>query len=320
MSHYQHLTTEEREKTMIAFASGASSRAIARELGRSPSTIAREKKRNQTKLGKYSAIHAEKLYFKRKKNCGRTPILADCKVSEYVTEHLMLQWSPEQIAARAKLDNKPFSISPVTIYRAIDRKILPSQLKKELRIKSGYKKHKTNDKRSQMQGITKIKDRPASVEKRKTIGHWEADTVLGQRKTGSIGTFVERKSGYMITFLLERRSSEEFNLRAAESFTEIPKKYRRSLTVDRGKEFTNHKELASIIDAPVYFCDPYSPWQRGSNENTNGLLRQYYPKRTSFLGISEEDLANTTRLINQRPRKRLGWLTPEEVFLKNFFR
>jgi len=165
-----------------------------------------------------------------------------------------------------------------------------------------------------MQGIKSIHERPAEAETRKTVGHWESDTVLGKRKTGAIGTHVERKTGFLITFKLEGTDSKGFVDATVQAFQQLPAEKRKSFTADRGKEFTNHADLKNALAMPVYFCDPYSPWQRGTNENTNGLLRQFFPKRTSFADISAQDLTRVNDLINNRPRKRLGWLSPHEAF------
>lgn len=320
MGHYRHLTTEERENTMLLMAKGFSIRMVALELNRSASSISREIGRNSKVDGSYRASYASRLYRRRRKRCGRKLIFANQEAAQYVKESILAKWTPEQIAGRAKLKGFPITFSYVTIYRAIDRHVLPYWLKKELRFKSKYKRHKTDDKRSKMQGITSIHDRSASVEGRKRIGHWESDSVLGQRKTGAIGTHVERKSGYLIAFKLSGGSSEEFNTATEAAFSNVPNKYRKTFTVDRGKEFTLHHELAAALEAKIYFCDPYSPWQRGTNENTNGLLRQFFPKKTSFALISNEGLEQVVGSLNNRPRKRLGWLTPAEVFLKNIRR
>jgi len=320
MGHYRHLTTVERENAMLLLAKGLSLRAIARKLNRATSTVSRELDRNSAQDGSYRASYADKHYRKRRKHCGRRLIFANPKTAQYVVERILYKWTPEQIAGRAKLECFPVTFSYVTIYRAIDRHVLPYSLKKELRFKSKYKKHKIDDKRGEMQGITSIQVRPASVENRRRIGHWESDTVLGQRKTGAIGTHVERKSGYLIAFKLDGSSSEEFNAASIHAFASIPRKYRKTFTVDRGKEFTLHCELAASLDANIYFCDPYSPWQRGTSENTNGLLRQFFPKKTSFATIANKALEHVVALLNNRPRKRLGWKTPAEVFLKNIRR
>ena len=192
MCHYTHFTTEERELSRVLKAQGLSIRAIARMLNRSPSSVSREFRRNSYSNGTYAAHHADKLYRKRRKNCGRKPKLKASAVRDYVLEKMALRWSPEQIAGRAKRDNEPFSISFPTIYRAIDTGILPPQLKKIMRFKWKHKKCKTEDKRGKIPNTTPISKRPAGAKNRTRFGHWESDTVLGQRKTGCFGTHVER--------------------------------------------------------------------------------------------------------------------------------
>lgn len=314
MGHYQHLTTEQRENIMVLVGQGLSIRATARIVGCSASTLSRELRRNCKADGTYSASYAAKAYKKRRKRCRKPHIMSNPEAAAYVIERLQRRWTPEQIAGRARLEKFPVSFSFATIYRAIDQRILPYALKKLMRFKCKYKKHKSNDKRGVMQDILSIHERPASVETRKRIGHWESDTVLGQRKTGAIGTHVERKTGFLIAFKLDSGTSEEFTARTISCFATLPPKVRKSFTVDRGKEFTLHEHLSEALEMPVYFCDPYCPWQRATNENTNGLLRQFYPKKTSFASISDEDLAHTASLINNRPRKRLGWRSPAELF------
>lgn len=319
MCHYSHFTTEEREMSRVLKSHGVSIRAIAKTLNRSPSSVSREFRRNCYANGEYSAHHADNLYRKRRKNCGRKPKLKEGSAREYVIEKLLLRWSPEQIAGRSKLDKEPFSISFPTIYRAIDSGILPVKLKKIMRFKWKHKKCKNKeDNRGKIPDTIPISKRPAGAENRTRFGHWESDTVLGKRKTGCLGTHVERKSGFLVAFRIDDRQDNAFNKATIESFSTIPDNLKKSFTVDNGKEFAAHKELSKATGMKVFFCDPYSPWQRGTNENTNGLLRQFFPKGTSFADITNEHLQLVVNMINNRPRKRLNFLTPFEV-LKRFF-
>lgn len=316
MSHYTHLSTSERERAMVYKAQGMSIRAIGRELNRSASTISRELKRNSSKEGEYSAERATKQYHHRRKVCKRKLLFEDTVLAKYVIERLNMQWSPEQIAGRARLEGYAKAFSYISIYRAVANRILPISLHKQMRIKSGRRSHKTGDKRGKVQDATPISQRPKSVAGRKRIGHWESDTVFGQRKTGCIGTHVERKTGYLVAFKLNDRKNKAFNTATIKAFQDIPDKYKKTFTVDRGVEFYHHKELAEALQAKIYFCDPYSAWQRGTNENTNGLLRQYFPKDTSFEHIDDDVLNHVVFLLNNRPRKRLNFRTPAELFLK----
>ena len=298
MCHYSHFTTEEREMSRVLKAQGLSIRAIAKKLNRSPSTVSREFRRNCYADGTYSAHHADKLYQKRRKNCGRKPKLQSGAVRDYVVEKMNLRWSPEQIAGRARLDKEPFSISFSNIYRAIDSGVLPSQLKKIMRFKWKHKKCKGDDRRGKIPDTTPISKRPAGAENRTRFGHWESDTVPGMCKTGCFGTHVERKSGYLIAFRIDDRQDKAFNKATIEAFSSVPDKLKKSFTVDNGKEFAAHKELTAATGMKVYFCDPYSPWQRATNENTNGLIRQFFPKGTSFADITDDDLQYVVDLIN----------------------
>ena len=211
MCHYTHFTTEERELSRVFKAQGFSIRAIARMLNRSPSSVSREFRRNSYANGTYAAHHADKLYKKRRKNCGRKPKLKSGTAREYVLDKMALRWSPEQIAGRAKRDKELFNISFPTIYRAIDKGVLPPQLKKIMRFKWKHKKCKTEDKRGKIPNTTPISERPAGAENRTRFGHWESDTVLGMRKTCCFGTHVERKSGFLVAFRTDDRQDNAFN-------------------------------------------------------------------------------------------------------------
>lgn len=315
MNHYKHLTINEREKAMAFKEKGLSLRAIARELKRSPSTISREFSRNSYKNGEYSANHAQKQYGLRRRDCGPKPKILNPYIRDYVTEHLMIGWSAEQIAGRAELENLPYSISYNTIYRAVDNGFLSKQFKQCMRFKRHYKSHKTEEKRGKIQDTVSIHERPEEANTRSELGHWEGDTVLGKRNTGCIGTFAERKTGFFMAFKLDDLKDKKFNIKTVEAFKKLPASLKKSLTVDNGAEFQYHKELKEQTGMDIYFCDPYSPWQRGLNENTNGLLRYFFPKKTSFADISDDDLAFVVDLINDRPRKRFGFKTPREMLI-----
>ena len=315
MSHYTHFTTEEREKSRVMLEQGFSVRAIARTLKRSPSSVSRELRRNANKDGSYSAYAADRRYKQRRKNCGRKPILAcDSVLKDYILSGLEMQWSPDEICGRAKLEQLGYSISYNTIYRAIDTGYIPKTYRKHLRLKkTKNRKHKKDDKRGNIADRVMIGDRPKYIHNRSEFGHWEADTVLGKRNTGCIGTYVERKSGYLLAFKIPHRRDDVFKEASINAFLSIPKCLKKSITVDNGKEFLSHKELSAKTKMDIYFCDPYSPWQRGSNENTNHLLRQYFPKGSSFNDFDDVQLAFVVNLLNNRPRKRLGYKTPNEV-------
>ena len=320
MSHYTHFTTEERELSRELKALGYSICQIAVRLGRNKSSVSREFKRNSNKDGSYSAHTADDRYKQRRKRCGRKPMLQpDSPVKEYVIEKLSLDWSPDEISHRAKLDNEAFSISYNTIYRAIESGIISKKLRNHLRIKRiKNRKAKANDKRGKIADRVMISDRPECINNRIEVGHWESDTVLGKRNTGCIATHVERVTGYLIAFRLPNLKDDIFRIKTVDVFKKLPAALKKSFTVDNGNEFRSHSELAAQTGMDIYFCDPYSPWQRGSNENTNGLLRQYFPKGTSFKDFSDDYFESVVDLINNRPRKRLGYRTPAEVFYDSF--
>lgn len=314
MGHYKHLTTEERECIMVLHSHGLSERKIALKLERSHSTISRELKRNSKANATYSADWACKLYHKRRKLCHKKLLMQNLEVADYINERLKLKWTPEQIAGRAKKDNFPILFSFATIYRAIDKKLL-AITPKQMRFKGVVnRKRRSDDGRGKMHGITRISERPACINNRERIGDWESDTILGKRTTGAIGTHVDRKTGFLVAFKLNGQGSAEYVAATIEAFKAVPKKFHKTFTADRGKEFTNHRDLTEALKMPFYFCDPFSSWQRGTNENTNGLIRQFFPKKTSFAHITNEILEHVVTLINNRPRKRLGWNTPAEVF------
>lgn len=315
MSHYTHFTIEEREKSMVMLAGGASMRAIARVLGRSPSTVSRELRRNANKDGSYSASAASRRYKIRRKACHKKAILTDeSDLRTYVIEKLNENWSPEQISGRAEEEKRPFSISYNTIYRSIEKGVIPKKMRSHLRLKhTKNRKRRSNDNRGKIAGTVSIHDRPKEVETREDLGHWESDTVLGKRYTGCIGTHVERKTGFLIAFRIPDRRDDVFTKETIKSFLSLQDQLKKSFTVDNGVEFLSHKLLAKETGMAVYFCDPYSPWQRGTNENTNNLLRQYFPKGSSFSDMNDEDLARVVDQINNRPRKRFGFKTPNEV-------
>lgn len=311
--HYKHLSIDEREIARGLFDLGLSLRFIASVLDRSPSTLSREIKRNSLCDGKYIANKAQHKYSLRKKCCGRKNIFEDVSKQNYVKKKIIEEaWTPEQICGRAKREGIELGYSYNTIYRAIHKGIIEKTIKKKMRYLWKYKKRKTNDKRGKIQETKSIHDRPESVEDRQEAGHWESDTVFGTRRTGCLATHVERKSGFLIARRLASNKADLFNKATIEAFKDLPSKIKKSFTVDNGIEFVYHKELEEKTGMNVYFCDPYSSWQRGTNENTNGLLRQFYPKETSFEHI-DETLEHVVNLINNRPRKRLNWRTPYEV-------
>jgi IS30 family transposase len=191
-------------------------------------------------------------------------------------------------------------------------------MKKLMRYKWKYGKRKGADNRGKIADTKSIRKRPAGATNRTRYGHWESDTVLGKRKTGCIATHVERKSGYLVAIALPDRREGIVSSATTDAFAALPSRLKKSFTVDNGKEFADHKLLSELTGMDVYFCDPCSPWQRGTNENTNGLIRQFFPKGSSFEDLPGGKLEYVVQLINERPRKRLGFKSPSEVVSKFF--
>lgn len=309
MSCYRHLTIIEREKILIMLEKGKSKREIGRTLGRSCSTISREIKRNNKK---YSAALAHKRYEKCRLKSVRKHRLETKTVYDKVVELLEKKWSPEQISMRLRLEKNAVQISMSTIYRGIKKGLLPKSVKQHLRTRP-YHKPK-GSKTGQLVIEQTIHDRGIAANKRMEIGHFESDTVRGAGHSGCIATHVDRKSRYLLCAKLKDRTTNEFMGKSIEQFLKLPKDKVKSFTTDHGKEFAGYRRLTQELGAPVYFADPAAPGQRGTNENTNGLLRQFFPKRTSFKDVTQADVESAAYSINTRPKKCLGWKSPFEVF------
>lgn len=325
MSHYKHITIEERETILISKVKGHSIRKIAKELSRSPSTILRELRRNAYGKNNYSPVNAEKKYLRRRKRCVKKKLLLHSELRKKVLKlFIEMQWSPEQIVHRLKLEQYEHSISYATIYRGLYAGMLESReltmyergnvLK--LRHKGKNRKNSSsNETRGKIKVGNSIHDRPEEADSRSVIGHWEADTVAGTLNSDCAVTMVDMCSRYLMCKKSKNRKSLEVNAKILEMFSEIPKKYAKTITPDRGKEFALHEEVSKALERlEFYFADPSSPWQRGSNENTNGLLREYLPKKKDMSSITDEEVEGFVFKLNTRPRKCLGWRTPFEVF------
>lgn len=314
------LSLGEREEISRGLAAGWSLRQIATALGRAPSTISREVARHggRQHYRASSAEHAAWASGCRPKPCK---LLASPRLRAIVEEKLNDDWSPEQIARwlRRHFPNDPeLQVSHETIYVSLfvqARGALRRELTTHLRSKRTIRRGKTitdrNLGKGQIVGAVHISERPAEAEDRAVPGHWEGDLLLGTGFT-QIATLVERQSRFTMLIALPNRSTDAVVPAVTHQIQALPDELRRSLTWDRGLEMAKHAQFTIDTGVQVYFCDPRSPWQRGSNENTNGLLRQYFPKRTSMAGISQEDLNAVAAKLNSRPRKTLDWMTPSE--------
>jgi IS30 family transposase len=329
MSHYHHLSIEEREKILVLRTEGKSLRKIAGELCRSPATISRELRRNKAKKHAYSAVYAHRTYQKRRKFCRRPKLLENLALYKKVQKlFLEKQWSPEQIANRLAYENSRFRISTNTIYRAIYAGMFDTDAQKRSagnrgavrklrhRGKRRRKRHGMPETRGNLAITHRIHDRPMAAEDRTEIGHWETDTLLGTRDGVCLVTNVDRCSRYLIAGKVEKKNASFVAAKIMELFSELPSNYVKSFTPDRGSEFAAHGKVTQAFGAPFYFADPQSPWQRGTGENTNGLLREYLPKSFDMAGCTGHEIQGYIANLNQRPRKCLDWMTPHERFFR----
>jgi IS30 family transposase len=295
-------------------------RQIAATLGRSPSTVSREVTRNGGRRG-YRAVTAERAAWINAMRPKPCKLLLVPELRAIVGEKLAEDWSPEQIARwlrRTFPDRPEMHVSHETIYVSLfvqARGALRKELTAHLRSKRAIRRGKTfTDRRlgkGQIVGAVHISERPAEAEDRAVPGHWEGDMLLGSAST-QIATLVERQTRFVMLIALPSRSTDDVVPAVAAQVQTLPEQLKRSLTWDRGNEMAKHLQFTVDTGVQVYFCDPRSPWQRGSNENTNGLLRQYFAKRTSMAGFTQEDLNAIAAKLNGRPRKTLDWMTPSE--------
>lgn len=313
----------EREEISRGIAAGLAIRTIARLLGRSPSTISREITRNGGKQA-YRATRADKKAWERALRPKRCRLACSEQLRWLVAQKLALQWSPQQIAGwlRREYPGDPgMRISHEAIYRSLfiqSRGVLKKGLTAHLRTRRQMRLPKGAQSRTgqgQILGMVSIRERPAEAEYRAIPGHWEGDLLAGANDT-NIVTLVERHSRFTMLVKLARRDSATVVTALAERIGTLPEVLRRSLTWDQGKEMARHESFTVATDLQVYFCDPRSPWQRGSNENTNGLLRQYFPRATNFSQVSQAQLDDVALRLNQRPRKTLDFETPADRLQK----
>jgi IS30 family transposase len=316
------LTLSEREEISRGVVSGCSLRSIAASLGRAPSTVSREIRRNGGRRG-YRASEADQAARDRAHRPKSCRLVHNRALGRIVAEKLRLEWSPEQIAGwlkRSFPDDETYRVSHETIYRSLfiqARGALKKELLQHLRRtramrRSRHHTQKTAD-HGRITDTVSIRERPASVEDRAVPGHWEGDLLFG-RNNSQIATLVERHTRYVMLAKVQAKDTDTVINALIKHAHTLPRELYKSLTWDRGKEMADHKRFTLATDINVYFCDPQNPWQRGSNENTNGLLRQYFPKGTDLSVHSEAQLNAVARRLNERPRKTLNYETPAERF------
>ena len=311
---YKHFTRSERNFIEENLKLGYSRRYIAKKLGRHHSSVCDEINRNSDENGEYIAFHADLEYTRRRVYREYTSKDMEFLI-RYVKEKILLTWSPEQISNRLKLEypnDKRRQICTNKVYSMIYRRQVPEVSRKNLRKKG--KRFIHTHWNNKFEDIINIKERCAEANNRSEVGHWEIDSVVSKKSKSRLGTFVDRRSRFVLISLLSNGTAEEFNYGAIKKFLHIPKSKRKTFTCDNGSEFAEHIELSKILELKTYFTDAHAPWQKPTNENTNGLIREFYPKRFDFSTITQEDVDRVAELINNRPRKCLGWRTALEVF------
>lgn len=320
---YTHLTEKDRYVISHMKMAGFSLRAIGRRLGRDHTSIMREINRNRPTYADdavYWYYATQPIAMERRHKARSFHRQKHQPLVEYVEAKLRLDWPPEAIAARLRLDypgDERMRINHETIYRwvyldASQDGNLHIHLRRRHKKRRRQKRYGSG--RRFIPGRVSIDQRPAIVNTRERFGDWEGDTVEGAKGTGCLATHVERKSRYLVAAKLSDKKAATMNTQSIKAFWKLPRVMRQTLTVDNGKEFSQFKELESKTGLTVYFADPYAAWQRGTNENTNGLLRHYFPKGINFQTISEEELDIVIKKVNHRPRKCLNYQTPHEVF------
>lgn len=323
MATYTRLTMLEREEISRQLAAGRTLRAIGRSLDRAPSTLSRELTRNRSTPRSYRATSAQARAAERARTPRRPRRLAtDPRLRAYVFARLHQCWSPEQIARRLRHEYPQVAtmrISHETIYTylyVLPRGALRKELIACLRQPRPQRRPRSRDpeRRGKIPDMISIEERPAEVADRTVPGHWEGDLLLGQRNASALGTLVERTSRTVLLVPLKGKTAPEVRAAFAREITTLPTALRRSLTYDQGKEMSEHRLFSDATDVTVYFAHPHSPWERGTCENTNGLLRQFFPKGTDFSAVSRAEIRRVQDLMNGRPRKVLDFQTPAEVF------
>lgn len=311
---YTHLTREDRIVIDVLLSQNYSIRKIAWFMGRSPSTVSREIRRNQNSRGEYDPHLAQYTDLGRRKRSIRSHKLGDRRLMSWVVQRLRRCWSPEQIAGRLRYlypHNPKRWISHETIYRFIRTRA--QRLRRYLR--RGHKRYRKpgTPTPQRIRDRVGIEQRPEIVQQQGRFGDWEGDTIMGTKGKSRVLTLVERRSLYLVVHPMLNAGAATLNQAVLKGLAHVPKQLVHTITVDNGSEFSRFKELEEQLDAKVYFARPYAAWERGINENTNGLLRQFVPKGHSLRRVRADKLIGYANSLNNRPRKKLGYRTPAEV-------
>lgn len=318
------LTLVERETISRGLSANLSIRAIARQLGRAPSTVSREINRNGGIVG-YRAVSADTQAWQKAKRPKLCKLLLNPVLRQHVSDKLAMKWSPEQIAGWLKRmypRENDMQVSHETIYRTLyiqARGALKKELQQYLRSRRKMRQSKHNNTKAATRGgivdAVSIHERPMEVDARRVPGHWEGDLICGTHQS-YVATLVERSSRYTLLVKVKNNDTQSVVSALTKKIKTLPDQLRKTLTWDRGVELSAHKQFTIDTDIKVYFCDPQSPWQRGTNENTNRLLRQYMPKRTDLSIHSQKQLDKIAMELNERPRKTLNYLSPAEKIIE----
>jgi IS30 family transposase len=317
MPKYNRLTEFERERISKMLSAGSTYVSIAESLGRSVATIGREIYRNYAG-GEYLAVEAHKKASKRQaySHAPKSKIMQHEQMKSLIHAKLSVRWSPKQISEWL-LKTHQMQVSHETIYQYIYLQA-KGELKKELisylrqRKPRRQSRKLENEKRGTIPDMISIHQRPAEVADRAVPGHWEGDLIIGKDHKSAIGTIVERSTRYVIITKLKAKDAESVRKTFAKAMRNLPLSLTKTLTYDRGKEMSEHKKFTIDTKIQVYFCDPHSPWQRGTNENTNGLIRDFWPKGTDFNEITSKQILWVQEALNERPRQTLNWDTPKD--------
>ncbi len=316
---YKHLSLEEREHLAQLHWEGKSLGEIAKALGRNKSTISRELTRNKAPVhNRYTPCRAHARSCERKTSANTHERLKNNLIRQYVRERLALGWSPEQISGRLQMDHPGQYINHEAIYQFIYHRQNPDRLEMINHLRRAHRKRKCKgigrkQRKTKIPNRISIDLRPKSVESRNHYGHWEGDSLISRKSKAALNTLTERKSRLVLITKLDRKGAAETNKAVINRLKKLPADGRRTLTLDNGTENASHEQLTAKLGIKCYFAHPYASWERGTNENINGLIRWYLPKGTDFSKIDKEQIAQIEFLLNSRPRKCLGYKTPLEV-------
>jgi len=325
MQKYRHLTMNEREEISLGLAQGKSHRDIASMLNRSPATISRELVRNNRYGYHYRASRAQgRTDYRARLRRKKRKLDTNERLRQFVFERLNRRWTPEQIAKRLKVlypMDRTMQISHESIYsylylwpRGELRKIILKCLRRKHKYRRKYGKVRNHHRA--IQDFISIEERPKEVADRIIPGHWEGDLLMGHNNASALGVLVERTTRMIFLARLKDKDAQTVRMAFARKFRHLPGALKRSLTYDNGQEMAEHKLFTKNTHIQVYFAHPHSPWERGTSENTNDILRQFFPKGINFNRVSSSEINKVQNLVNDRPRKTLGFLTPHEVFVK----